>query len=124
MQRNPGNTYREAGTYSVSLTVTNSAGSNQKTATDYITVSSCSFQPVRVGGSYYDTVNAAYDAAPDGPEIEIQALIFNEAISISKSVTLKGGFTCNYSSSRIPETVINALAIDNGTVTVDGLTLQ
>jgi len=40
-QQNPSHTYNTAGTYTVSLTATNSCGSDTNTKTDYITVNPC-----------------------------------------------------------------------------------
>jgi len=45
-QQNPSYTYTQAGTYSVSLTVTNSAGSSMVTKTNYITVTNTAQAPV------------------------------------------------------------------------------
>lgn len=48
-QQNPGHTYSTAGVYTVSLTVTNSAGSDSETKVDYITVTEPTGPVVHVG---------------------------------------------------------------------------
>ncbi len=50
-EQNPEHTYAAAGTYAVSLTVTNAAGSNTTTKADYITVSNPYPQPLPAGQS-------------------------------------------------------------------------
>ena len=55
--RNPSHTYTTAGTYSVSLTVTNSYGSNTKTVSNFITVNPAGSEPVANFTADITTIN-------------------------------------------------------------------
>jgi len=124
--RNPGHTYKAAGTYSVTLTMSNAGGAHQKTALNLISVSACAEQPVRIGGTSSASLQLGYDTALAGDTIQAQALDFSENLGFSanKAVTLKGGFTCDY-SARIPETILRGtLTVSQGTLTIDGLAIR
>ncbi len=47
---------------------------------------------------YYYKLQTAYDSARDGDTIQSRAIIFSEDlyINLNKSVTLEGGYDCNY----------------------------
>ena len=85
-------------------------------------------QPVRIAGTtpvYYSSLQAAYDAAVDGDTIQIQALSFTEDLNINlvKSVTLEGGYDCNYSTV-IGNTTLNGnMTISDGTITTGNFVL-
>jgi uncharacterized protein (TIGR02145 family) len=61
-EQNPEHTYQEAGDYTVSLTVTNSYGSDTEIKTDYIHVTTVTIEPcpgmetIEYGGQIYNTV--------------------------------------------------------------------
>jgi hypothetical protein len=91
-----------------------------------ISVSACAEQPVRIGGTSSASLQLGYDTALAGDTIQAQALDFSEnlAFSANKAVTLKGGFTCDY-SARIPETILRGtLTVSQGTLTIDGLAIR
>lgn len=129
--RNPSHDYSSAGTYSVSLTVTNASGTNTVTKNSYITVQQCPNQPVRIlrGGTpvyYTNTINDGYGHAVNGDIIQSQAVTFTENLTANRdiSVTIDGGYSCDYSSN--PETTLlkGALTINSGTVTIKNFNLQ
>jgi len=87
----------------------------------------CSNKPVRVvdgNGSNagdYATLPEAYDAAQNGYTIKVQALDFYENFSAysTKTVTLSGGYNCDYTSGPLKttlKTVNGNVYISDGTV--------
>ncbi|HDL20960.1 MAG TPA: choice-of-anchor D domain-containing protein, partial [Nitrospirae bacterium] len=121
--QNPSYTYNTAGTYTVSLTATDSDGSaDSLTRTDYITVTAC-LDPVRIAGAtpvYYSTLQAAYDAAVDGDVIQSRDVVFIEDLNINlnKSVTLEGGYNCDYTAVSGKTTINGIMTISDGISTV------
>ncbi|HDH05784.1 MAG TPA: choice-of-anchor D domain-containing protein, partial [Nitrospirae bacterium] len=127
--QNPSYIYNTAGTYTVSLTATDSDGSaDSLTRTDYITVTACP-DPVRIAGAtpvYYSTLQAAYDAAVDGDIIQSQAVIFTEDLNINRSisVTFEGGYDCDYTAVSGNTTINGTMTISDGTATVGNFVLE
>ena len=127
--QNPSYTYNTTGIYTVSLTATDSDGSaNSLTRTDYITVDACP-EPVRISGAtpvYYSTLQAAYDAAVDGDVIQSRAIVFtaNLNINLDKSVTLQGGYDCNYATVTGVTTINGTMTVSDGTVTVENFVVE
>lgn len=97
--QNPGHIYKAPGTYTASLTASN-AGSSTST-TKIITVNPCGTLPVKIGTSYFSTLQAAYNAAADGNTIQSLALDFAENLAVNRaiSVTLEGGYMCGFSAN-------------------------
>ncbi len=127
--QNPVHTYKTTGSYTVSLTVSNAGGSNTKTKNSYITASACANQPVMIAGAtprYYSSIQAAYNAAVNGDVIEIQAAVLTGDVNINRniSVTLRGGYDCNF-SAYVQNTVINGvLILDGGSFIADGIEVE
>ncbi|HDH13515.1 MAG TPA: PKD domain-containing protein [Nitrospirae bacterium] len=124
--QNPSYIYTTAGTYTVKLKVTDSDGSTDSlTRTDYITVDAC-LSPVRISPVYYDTLQAAYDAAVEGDTIQSQAVVFTEDLNINSniSVTLEGGYNCDYTTITGETTINGNMTINDGTVTIMDFNLQ
>lgn len=125
--QNPSYVYQAAGTYTVSLTSTNAGGSDDEIKAGYISVGLCSNQPVRVGVSYYNTIQDSYSATLDGEIITIEThiasfaedLVFNKDIS----VTLAQGYNCEYSAQAPGATLAGSLTISAGTLVVEELTI-
>jgi len=124
-ERNPTHIYRNPCAYSVSLTVANTGGSDTETKTNYIEVSACSYDPVRIGGDYYTAMQDAYDDAFYGDPIQSQALNFSEDLVFDRDipVTLKGGYDCPY-TAQVGDSTVNSMVILNGAVTVEKLTIR
>ena len=102
--RNPGYTYKEAGTYTISLTVSNENGTDIQTKTSYITVWPCQNQSIRIRRTatihYYSTLRAAYDFALEADIIELHAADFTKNLSFNRNieVILEGGYDCEYTA--------------------------
>jgi YD repeat-containing protein len=126
-QQNPSYVFRSAGTYSVSLTASNPAGTNTITKTSYINVQVCPNLPVRIAGkATYSTLQGAYDGAAEGDVIQVQARDFLESLSAgsSKSVTIDGGYTCDYSSNPSMTNMSGAPRISAGTVKMKNIHIR
>ncbi|MEW5744393.1 MAG: chitobiase/beta-hexosaminidase C-terminal domain-containing protein [Nitrospirota bacterium] len=101
VQNPPLHNFEGEGSYTVSLTVINRAGVSS-TATKTVTAQACPNHPVRIGTTYFPSLQAAYDAAADGDVIQSHAIRFYENVTIAKqiAVTFDGGYGCDYSSKR------------------------
>lgn len=82
--------------------------------------------PVELASQYYTTVQAAYDAAAEGDTIRLQDYPFaeNPALDRNISVTLRGGYDCEYTANASSTTIDGSLTISNGTVTVENIVIQ
>ncbi len=81
---------------------------------------------VSLVGAYFSTLQQAYNAASDGDTIQSQAqtLPENPNINLYKSVTLQGGYNCDY-STQTGKTILNGnMTISNGTVTIENFMIQ
>ena len=126
--QNPAHTFKSTGPYDISLTVTNANGTDTMTRTSYISASSCGNSPVRRAGNPNTSIQAAYDEiVPGGTDtIDIQAVDITGALTFgaSKTVTLMGGYTCDY-LSRIPGTVVTGgSTIGDAEITFDNIAIQ
>jgi len=87
--------------------------------------------PVRIIGDpaeYYE-LQDAYDAALTGDTIQGQELVFTENLYIddpgNKSITIKGGYDCNYNDPPAGNTVLSGnMTISNGTVIIENFVLE
>ncbi|MGC2062034.1 MAG: hypothetical protein WA610_03585 [Thermodesulfovibrionales bacterium] len=87
----------------------------------------CASLPVRSSGAYYDDLSLAYDALPsDGGLIQSQAVVIVESPDFSKniSVTIQGGYACNYSTVIGSSIIRGTITISGGTVTLDGISIE
>lgn len=120
--QNPSHIYRTIGLYSVILTASNGAGSNSMTKTNYITITACQNPPARILRTtpvYFNTLNAAYSVAIDGETIQTQDRVYFEGLSMYKSITINGGYDCNYATKTGRTTLKgNDVFINGGKVTI------
>ena len=92
-----------------------------------ITVSeSCSNLPVRRGSISYSTLQDAYDEALDGDTIQSLAVVVGTDLNLNRnvSVTIKGGYDCDYSTNDQKSKVNGPVTIRSGTVTIENVIIQ
>ncbi len=82
--------------------------------------------PVKLLSQYYTSILGAYSAAVDGDIILMQEYPFAETLVLDRnvSVTLKGGYDCNYTSNPGFVTISGPLTVSGGTVAVENLVLK
>jgi hypothetical protein len=81
---------------------------------------------VRIPGStptYFTSLQAACDQAVAGDTIEVEGISFPESITVSKPLTLKGGFDSSYSNNS-GFTSIRGLTIIDGPLTAENLVIM
>jgi hypothetical protein len=128
INRHPCHGYNGMGSYSVSLTTAGGGGGNTRTRINYINASACANQPVRIEGSgdYFPGIQDAMDNAPDGDTIEAQAMDFAGGVTLGNdvSVTLKGGFVCDFSSNPMSSAFNGTLSVKYGSLIIDRVVIQ
>jgi PKD repeat protein len=90
------------------------------------TFNACSNSPVRVGSVYYSSLQVAYDAADNGTTIESQAFSFTGDINIDRdiSVTIEGGYNCEYTGNIGKTTLIGNMTTSQGTLTTENFVIE
>jgi hypothetical protein len=99
------------------------------TVSAQVSVDICSDSPVRVVGAsttYYSTLQSAYDSALDGNTIQSQAVELTENLSVnlSKTVTLDGGYDCDFTTVVGKTSLKGAITISNGKVEIKNFILK
>lgn len=126
--QNPCHGYNGVGGYSVSLATSGGGGGNARVRNNYITATACVNQPVRIEGSdgSFTKIQTAFNNANSEDTIELQALDFTEnpALTNGASVTLKGGYGCDYSEIPMVSTINGQMTIGNGAVTFDRIIIR
>lgn len=122
--RNPTHTYSAAGNYTVTLTATNTGGSNTMTKTGFVNV----LPYVKIAGStaVYRTIQEAYDAAQDGAVIRVRNMTLTEDInaSVPKNITFEGGYNSDFSAIAGATNLSGMITTSAGTVTLGNFILQ
>jgi hypothetical protein len=81
------------------------------------------YQPIRIARTtpvYYSTLQGAYDAAIEGDTIQTRTVAFSDNLNTNRniSITLQGGYNCNYSAIT-GNTVFNGImTVSDGVVTI------
>jgi hypothetical protein len=103
-------------------------GNGAITKNNYITVWSCINQPVKISGSlsYYTTIQNAYANTPDGDAVQMMGKAFPEALTLQSpySVTLQGGYECDFSSNPGYTTINSPLTIQGGAVIIENVIIK
>jgi parallel beta-helix repeat protein len=88
----------------------------------------CSAHAVTIAGSsgYYTKIQNACNHANTNDTILMQTLLFNEDLSLANdiSVTLKGGYECDFEAKPGITTVQGKVTISNGTVSLDNMIIK
>lgn len=95
----------------------------------YISTADCSNPPARIvytNPIYFISLQAAYDSAVEGDVIQAHAKAFIEDVSIDRdiSVTLKGGYDCNYVNNDSITALSGQMVIINGTIEIENISLH
>jgi hypothetical protein len=85
--------------------------------------------PVKITGtspSYYLTLQEAYNASGNGDTIQVQAVTFNESLSINlnKTVTISGGYNGAYTTQTGKTIIQGNTSVTNGKITFENIILQ
>ncbi len=126
--QNPQKIYANTGIYPVELYAANYCTEDTYLRTGYITVNPCENLPVWNVSSdvRYNWIADAYEAAGNGDSIRIQALLFDEenlALDLNKTVTLKGGYNCDYNDRAMGTVLGRPMVISSGTIIVENIVL-
>jgi len=80
----------------------------------------------RAAGGSYNGVQDAYDVAVDKDTILSQAVVFGEDPDFNRniSVTIRGGYDCDYSTNAQKSVVNGTITIRNGTVTMENIIIR
>jgi|GEM_PF-275169 len=108
---NPVHTYVTAGNYTVTLNVKNENGEDTKVAKDYIYANKA---PTTWTVKNGESIQAAIDAANSGDIIKVNSGEYHEALTVNKTLTLKG----------IGDPVLNAsgfTGVSGVTISADGV---
>ncbi len=86
----------------------------------------CATLPVRSSGSYYSDLHHAYDLSSEGDLIQSQAVVIVESPVFSKdiSVTMQGGYLCDYSGIAGISSISGTVTIAGGTIAMDGISIE
>jgi PKD repeat protein len=86
----------------------------------------CPNPPVKIGATYYSTPQQAYNAADNGDIIQIQGVRFVENLNIYRniSVTLEGGYSCDYTEIIGETRLKGAMTISKGTLTIGNFVVE
>lgn len=80
---------------------------------------------ILIGTTGYATLSAAYAAAGSGAEIRLVDGTLGESFTVTKNVTLKGGYNASFGSLTGLFTILNTpLTVNTGTLTIDRITVK
>jgi hypothetical protein len=78
--------------------------------------------------SYFDTIQGVYDdpaKVADGDTVLLQEQVYGEDLLLNRdiTVTLKGGYDCDYNEPPVSFSTIKSMIISNGTVVIENIVL-
>jgi hypothetical protein len=84
---------------------------------------------VRIAGAtpvYYQSLQAAYDAAQNGDTIQSRAgtMVENLAVNRSVTVTMEGGYDCEYTAKTGKTILAGNMDVTGGTIAVGDFSLE
>ena len=125
--QNPSYTYNDSGIFTVKLKITDFDGSIYTSIRENYIEAACIGHSVKIMGTseYYSTLQAAYDAAVNGDTIQSRTLLFTEDLGIDRniSVTLAGGYNCDFSATTGVTTLNGNTTVSDGTITIENFIL-
>ena len=103
-------------------------GTSQVAYIDDISLTAnCHIDPVQIDDSLYESIQSAYNNATKGSIIKCLAnsdLIEAVVCDLDKSVSLIGGYDCDFSSNDDYSTINGSITIKNGSVIVERIAIE
>ncbi|MBT8508660.1 hypothetical protein AZH53_09610 [Methanomicrobiaceae archaeon CYW5] len=122
--RNPVYNYSDVGTYTVSLTVSNDAGSDTVTQTGYIGVyADMPVHNLNTGAGYL-TIRNAVDGASAGDVIEVADGEYTENVLVDKALTIRSGNGASAVTVTAASPALPVFDIDADGVTIEGFSVR
>jgi len=92
----------------------------------YIKPSLCSNPPIKLDGNYYSILQTTYNTASDGTVIQSMFVGFDESLDFNReiTITLDGGYACDYLTNPDYTTVNGPLTITSGSVTLSNVVVR
>ena len=92
----------------------------------YIQSGACSNLPVKMASGFYPTLKSSYSVVADGNAMQAMSIGFNENLNLNRnvSITLDGGYGCDYTTNPNYSIINGKLTITNGTVTVKNIKVR
>jgi hypothetical protein len=112
-----------------SISITNIAAGHTIAARFVFNPTTCVNQPVRISRTptiFYTSLQAAYDAAITGDVIQTQSQLLTGNLNANRdiSVTIDGGYSCNYASNPDVTYLLGSATLNSGMVTMKNIQLQ
>jgi hypothetical protein len=86
----------------------------------------CSSAPVKIGDGEFSSIGAAYEAAAADATLKARAYPISGSLDcdLEKSVTLEGGYDCNYTEKSGVTSIRGWITIRHGTVSVENIAIE
>jgi PKD repeat protein len=127
-EQNPTHIYAANGSYTVSLNAIGTGGAVTLIKNNYIIVSSCATQPVKIGGTpyYYSSIQNAYNVTGNHQSVQMQGVGIAGDVNLQNDtiIEIKGGYGCDYSTNPGFTIMQGTLSISDGTVTIENVIIK